>query len=90
MVRRVRVYISGTVQGVSFRATTQARAEAHGEAGWVRNLDDRRVEAVFEGGEDAVDAMLDFCHEGPPRASVTDVTVDEEEPEDMSGFRVRR
>ncbi|MFB6353266.1 MAG: acylphosphatase [Halobacteriales archaeon] len=87
---RAHVHISGRVQGVFFRATTQETAREHGVDGWVRNLDDGRVEAVFEGAEAAVDAMVDFCHEGSQAASVTDVDVDWEDPRGLSGFEVRR
>jgi len=87
---RVHVYVSGTVQGVFFRATTRDEARDAGVDGWVRNLDDGRVEAVFEGAEDAVERMVEFCHEGSPTADVTDVDVEYEEPEGLDGFRIRR
>lgn len=84
------VYVSGKVQGVYFRATTRETAEGLGVAGWVRNLPDGRVEAVFEGDEDALEEMLAYCHEGPKRARVEDVEV-EEAPErgPFDGFEVR-
>ncbi len=88
--KRAHVHVSGTVQGVFFRATTQEKAREHGVNGWVKNLEDGRVEAVFEGPEDAVAAMIDFCHEGPEAASVESVAVEHEEPEGLSGFEVRR
>lgn len=59
---RARVLVSGTVQGVYFRATTRETAREHGVDGWVRNLEDGRVEAVFEGPEEAVEALVEFCH----------------------------
>lgn len=89
-MKRVHVHVSGKVQGVFFRATTRERAVEEGVSGWVRNLPDGRVEAVFEGEEDAVDAMVEFCKEGSPAASVEDVEVEEEEPEGLEGFQVRR
>ena len=88
MVRR-RVVIRGNVQGVFFRDTTRRMAESRGVAGWVSNRPDGSVEAVFEGEQDAVESMLDFCREGPRGAEVEDVEVSEEEPEGSSGFSIR-
>lgn len=90
MTTRAHVFITGRVQGVFFRKTTEEKAEDVAVDGWVRNLDDGRVEAVFEGDEDAVEAMIDFCHEGPNRAAVTDVDVSYETPEGIDGFQIRR
>ena len=87
---RAHVFVSGTVQGVYYRATTREQANEHGVDGWVRNLDDGRVEAVFEGPADAVEAMVDWCHEGSPAAHVEDVGVEYDDPEGETGFRVRR
>ncbi len=72
---RAHVYIEGYVQGVFFRDTTRRRALSLGVTGWVRNLIDGRVEAVFEGEESAVRRMVQFAHEGPPGAVVTHVDV---------------
>jgi acylphosphatase len=88
MVRR-RVLISGRVQDVFFRDSTQREAERAGVVGWVRNTADGRVEAVFEGDRDAVEAMVSWCREGPDSADVSDVEAYDEEPEDLSGFTVR-
>ena len=87
---RAHVFVSGTVQGVYFRATTRDTAREHGVNGWVRNLDDGRVEAVFEGPEEAVEALVKFCHDGSPTARVEDVAVTHEQPQSEDGFRVRR
>jgi len=87
--RRVHVYVTGKVQGVYYRATTRDTAREHGVDGWVKNLDDGRVEAVFEGDPDDVEAMIDFCHEGSSRATVDDVDVTEAEPAGLDGFEVR-
>lgn len=73
---RAHVFIQGYVQGVFFRDTTRRRAQSRGVTGWVRNLSDGRVEAVFEGDEQAVQQMVKFAHEGPPRARVTNVDVE--------------
>jgi acylphosphatase len=75
---------------VFFRATTCEVARQRGLAGWVRNLPDGRVEAVFEGPREAVQALVDWCAEGPPRAEVEHVETRWEEPHDEPpGFRVR-
>ena len=86
-VRR-RVVVRGEVQGVFFRDSTRSAAERRGVAGWVANRDDGTVEAAFEGEPGAVDALVEFCRSGPPRARVADVEVSEEEPRGESGFRV--
>jgi len=72
---RAHVIVSGRVQGVFFRSETQDEAVRHGLTGWVRNLPDGRVEAVFEGEKDGVEALIEFCRRGPPGARVTRVDV---------------
>lgn len=89
-MKRAHVFVSGTVQGVYFRATTRDEAVQRDVAGWVRNLEDGRVEAVFEGEEKAVAEMVAFCHDGPEQAWVEDVSVSWEEAEGIDGFRIRR
>jgi acylphosphatase len=89
MAVRRRVVVHGNVQGVFFRDSTEDEASSKGVAGWVRNRDDGTVEAVFEGDEDAVDAMVEFCRSGPSKADVEDVEVADEEPEGLDGFSVR-
>ena len=69
-MKRVRVVISGRVQGVWFRAWTTQEASARGLDGWVRNRRDGSVEAVFAGPAEAVDAMVALCRQGPPAARV--------------------
>ena len=90
--RRIRRHaiVSGRVQGVFFRDSTQREARRLGVDGWVRNLDDGTVEAVFEGDAPAVEAMLDFCRRGPERARVDRLEVEASEPlEGLTGFEVR-
>jgi acylphosphatase len=87
-VRR-RVIASGRVQGVFFRDATRREAAARGVAGWVRNRGDGSVEAVFEGPQDAVSALVDFCRAGTGSASVEALDVEPEEPEGLQGFEVR-
>ncbi len=89
-MRRVRVYISGQVQGVFFRASCADLAEELGLSGWIRNVAGGDVEAVFEGTESAVEEMLTWCREGPPLARVDRIGSVEEAPTGGSGFRVTR
>lgn len=90
-MRRIQmhVWVSGTVQGVSYRAMTRKEALRVGLLGWVRNLEDGRVEAVFHGPEAAVHQMVRWCHLGPLHASVTDVTAEPMALEAFGGFDVR-
>jgi acylphosphatase len=78
-MKRVHVYINGIVQGVCFRAATRRAAKDLNLTGWVRNTDDGRVEAVFEGEDSQIDKMLAWCKVGPPAARVEKVTTVEEE-----------
>ncbi|MCD6290995.1 MAG: acylphosphatase [Anaerolineae bacterium] len=78
--KRAHVYISGHVQGVFFRADTQRLARQWGLTGWVRNLWDGRVEAVFEGDERDVERIVQWCWRGPEGAAVENVEVRYEEP----------
>ena len=90
-MKRVHVFVSGRVQGVYFRHHTQQEALRRNVSGWVRNLPDSRVEAVFEGDELDVDAILSFCRSGPPRADVESVDVTEEPfVGEFMGFSIRR
>ena len=85
---RARVRVRGSVQGVFFRAETRDRARSLLLAGWVRNLPDGTVEAVFEGERERVQSMVDWCGRGPAGARVEAVDVSWEEPEGASGFAV--
>ncbi|MBD2346635.1 acylphosphatase [Anabaena subtropica] len=87
---RAHVFIAGRVQGVGFRYSTVDTASQLGLTGWVGNLPDGRVEAVFEGVREIVEEMVRWCHVGPPAAVVQDVAVEYEEPEGLRGFEVRR
>ncbi len=68
---RAHMFVTGRVQGVFFRLETKRIAEHHDVKGWVRNLPDGRVEAVFEGEKDAVETLIAFCKHGPSGAKVT-------------------
>jgi acylphosphatase len=85
---RAHVRIRGRVQGVFFRAEAQARAQSLGVGGWIRNTPEGSVEAVFEGEEERVASMVDWCRRGPAGARVDDVEVEREEPAGEQGFRV--
>ncbi|MFB6282508.1 MAG: acylphosphatase [Halobacteria archaeon] len=86
---RAHVWISGKVQGVYYRANTRDEARSRDVNGWVKNLPDGRVEAVFEGEEDTVKEMIEWCHEGSDRANVKEVEVDEGDPTGLDGFEIR-
>ena len=75
---RVHLFVSGRVQGVFFRQKTKQQAESLSVNGWVRNLSDGRVEAVFEGEAEAVKALVEYCHQGPSSARVENVEVNYE------------
>ena len=89
MTVRRRVVVSGRVQGVWFRESCRQEAEARGVAGWVHNRPDGKVEAVFEGAPDAVEALVGWCSIGPIRARVVRTDVSEELPLGDSGFTIR-
>lgn len=72
---RAHILVGGRVQGVFFRSEVRHEARKRGVKGWVRNLPDGRVEAVFEGEEEAVKALVDFCKTGPAGARVTSVNL---------------
>lgn len=89
-MRRVRVHISGHVQGVFFRTSCADLAEGLGLSGWVRNVEGGGVEAVFEGTESVVERMLSWCREGPPLARVDRFESVDESPTGGLGFRITR
>ena len=86
---RAHVFVSGRVQGVYYRASTRDAAQKKGVDGWVKNLDDGRVEAVFAGDEDSVETMCEWCETGSRAAKVEAVDVTMESPEGIDGFEVR-
>ena len=89
-LQRARVRVSGQVQGVFFRDSTRQKAEELGLAGWVRNMPDGQVEALFEGPSERVEEIVRWCKEGPQRASVENVDTDfESAGGDLEGFEVR-
>ncbi|HUW63524.1 MAG TPA: acylphosphatase [Spirochaetia bacterium] len=84
------VVVTGNVQGVYFRLSTKEEADARGVTGWVRNCADGGVAMVAQGEKEAVDRLIAWCHEGPPRARVKEVRVEwEQYGEGLAGFAVR-
>lgn len=84
---RTHLYISGRVQGVFYRVYTQEQAQKLGLKGWVQNLPDGRVEAVFEGEKEDVDEMIEWCKKGSPGAKVERVEIGGSE---FGEFKIRR
>ena len=76
---RAHVYVSGRVQGVFFRSETEDLAQRLDVKGWVRNLSDGRVEALFEGEKERVEEAIEFCRRGPPGAFLQNVEIEWED-----------
>jgi len=89
-MKAIHVIITGHVQGVAFRFHTKDKALSLGISGWVRNRLNGSVEAFFQGEQTAVDRMTDWCHHGPPTASVAHIhsEITDVDPS-LSGFIVR-
>ena len=88
-MKRAEVVVRGAVQGVFFRVEARDRARSLRLAGWVRNAPDGSVEAVFEGEDDRVESMVDWCRRGPRGARVDDVAVTWTEVQNEDGFSIR-
>jgi acylphosphatase len=87
---RAHIFISGLVQGVFFRAHAQNKAQELGLKGWIKNLPDGRVESVFEGRRDKVQAMIEWARRGSPRAQVDGLEIEwEESKEEFENFEVK-
>jgi acylphosphatase len=87
-MKTLHLTIHGRVQGVWFRESMRNEAERLGVAGWVRNLPDGAVEAVVQGSPEAVDALIDWAHRGPPQARVDRIELGEAQGQ-FSGFEKR-
>lgn len=87
---RAHLFVSGRVQGVFFRKKTKEQAEKLNVSGWIRNLKDNRVEAVFEGGRGEVEEIVNWARKGPIWAKVDDFSVVWEDcREEFKGFKIR-
>ena len=90
-MKQVHLWISGNVQGVGFRASMRRRAKNNDVTGWVKNLEDGRVEAILEGEEDDVAEVMDWARKGPSIANVENIELEEEkEPEYLETFEIKR
>ena len=88
-MKRIHVIISGRVQGVFFRASTQEKAVSLGIKGWVRNNDDGSVEAVFQGSETTINTMLNWCHSGSSSSRVDSIKTTELNDDTLyTGFEI--
>ena len=86
---RVHIFVSGLVQGVFFRENTRQEAEKLGIKGWVRNLPDSRVEAVFEGDKNKIEEMIKWAQKGPNPAKVENIDLNWEDFQDeFSKFNI--
>ena len=90
MVKTLRLFISGTVQGVMFRKYIEDEANKIGVRGFVRNMDDGRVEAIIEGVDEKVNVMLDICRKGTAHSQVREVQVQEIKNQGFVGFKIMR
>jgi len=88
---RAEVVIHGRVQGVFYRQSTVEMASRLGLNGWVKNCRDGTVKAVFEGCQEVIQQAVEWCHQGPPRALVTDIVIKwSDSTENLSGFSIER
>ncbi len=88
MKKAVRLYIEGTVQGVFFRSFVKMKAEELNVKGFVRNLEDGRVEAFLEGDSNAVNKMIELCKKGPKHAQIRNVELKEEKFQGFKTFKI--
>jgi acylphosphatase len=88
MKKSVRVYIEGTVQGIFFRAFAKENAERLNIKGFVRNLEDGRIELFLEGAKEDVDKMIELCKTGPKHSEIKKVEVKEEKFQDFKTFKI--
>ncbi len=88
MKKSVRLYINGTVQGVFFRSFVKENAERYNVKGFVRNLEDGRVEIFLEGNPEDVGKMVELCSKGPKHSIIKNVDIKEEKFQDLKSFKV--
>ena len=89
-MKTIRLIIKGKVQGVFYRATAKEIADDLGIKGWVRNLPDNNVEIRATATEEILQKFIEWWKQGPPKARVDEVIVDELSPEELNGFRIIR
>ena len=89
-MKTVRLTIKGKVQGVFYRATAKDVADLIGIKGWVRNLPDNNVEITATATEETLQKFIKWCKQGPPKARVDEVVVEDLSPQEFSGFRIIR
>ena len=88
MKKSIRLYVRGMVQGIFYRAFVKQNAEKLNIKGFVRNLEDGRVEIFLEGDADDVNKMAELCKQGPKNAKVENVEIKEEKFQDFKEFKV--
>jgi len=88
MKKSVRLYISGTVQGIFFRQFIKENAERYNVKGFVRNLEDGRVEVFAEGDIESVEKLIELCKTGPKHAKIEKVDIKEEKFQDFKEFKL--
>ena len=88
MKKSIRLYVEGTVQGVFFRSFIKENAEKHDVKGFVRNLEDGRVEIFLEGNPDEVNKMIEIVKKGPKHSQIKNVQEKEEKFQDFKNFKI--
>ena len=88
MKKSIRIYITGTVQGVFFRGFVKENAERYNVKGFIRNLEDGRIEIFLEGNVNDVNKVLELCKKGPKNSIIRNVEVNNERFQDFKNFKV--
>jgi len=88
MKKTLRIYLSGTIQGIFFRKFVKENAERHNVKGFVRNLEDGRVEAFFEGNTNDVDKMVEICKNGSKEAKIKGIEIKQENFQGLNSFKI--
>ena len=88
MKKSIRIYITGTVQGVFYRAFVKENAERYNVKGFVRNLEDGRVEVFLEGDDNAVNKMIELCKKGPKHSQIRKIEIKDERFQDFKTFKL--
>ena len=88
MKKAVRIYIQGTVQGLFFRQFIKDNAERNDLKGFVRNLEDGRVEVFMEGNQENVEKMIELCKKGPKYSRIENTEVKDEKIQDFREFKI--